>query len=171
MSVDYAKYLSEHNENVFKGYCWLYTNFPEILGEITYGDIFQLCARHDESKYSPEEYEAYDQYFYGKEKTAEVKKNFNYAWLHHIHNSPHHWQHWVLINDDPNNGETILDMPHCYIVEMVCDWWSFSWKKGNLSEIFSWYDARKDYMKLSDKTRATVEDILAKIKSKLEEED
>lgn len=63
----------------------------------------------------------------------------------------------------------ILDMPHRYIIEMICDWWAFSWKKGNLFEIFSWYDEHKAYMKLSDKTRTTVEDILAKIKNKLED--
>ena len=62
-----------------------------------------------------------------------------------------------------------LDMPLNYIFEMICDWWSFSWKTGKLTEIFSWYDAHKDYMKLSGRTRKTVEDILDKIKSKLEE--
>lgn len=61
-------------------------------------------------------------------------------------------------------------MPHNYIIEMICDWWAFSWAKGNLYEIFSWYDAHKHYMKLSDKTRKTVEDILEKIKAKLDGE-
>ena len=117
-----------------------------------------------------EEYTAYDEYFYGKTKTPEIKKNFNLAWLHHIHNNPHHWQHWVLINDDPGEGMIMLDMPHNYIIEMICDWWAFSWAKGNLYEIFNWYDAHKDYMKLSDKTRETVEDILEKIKTKLDED-
>ena len=83
----------------------------------------------------------------------------------------HHWQHWILINDDPDKAEVILDMPYNYILEMICDWWSFSWKTGKLEEIFTWYDAHKAYMKLSDKTRETVEDILDKIKAKLEEED
>ena len=64
----------------------------------------------------------------------------------------------------------ILDMPYNYIIEMICDWWAFSWNKGNLYEIFSWYDAHKAYMKLSDNTRKTVEDILGKIKDKLDEE-
>lgn len=166
MSIAYAKYIGDHLRNVTAAYNWLVANIPEVLEARDYST--QIMAHHDGSKLDPEEYEAYDLYFYGKEKTEEVKRNFNYAWLHHIHNNPHHWQYWVLINDDPNNGEVALDMPHCYIIEMICDWWSFSWKKGNLSEIFSWYDARKDYMKLSDKTRETVEDILAKIREKLE---
>lgn len=169
MSIAYANYLREHTQDVARAYEWLRENLPDILIGEDCTMMMQIGHQHDLSKLDSEEYEAYDLYFYGKEKTEEVKRNFNYAWLHHIHNNPHHWQYWVLINDDPSNGETVLDMPRCYIVEMVCDWWSFSWKKGNLQEIFSWYDARKDYMKLSDKTRATVEDILSKIREKLEE--
>jgi hypothetical protein len=52
---------------------------------------------------------------------------------------------------------------------MICDWWAFSWNKGNLYEIFKWYDQHKAYMKLSGKTRKTVEDILEKLKAKLDE--
>lgn len=167
MSVDYAKYLDQHMNNVIKAYDWIVENLPEIAVDADHwrGMIIQ----HDVSKFSPDEYEAYDKYFYGREKTDAVKRDFNYAWLHHIHNNPHHWQHWVLINDNPKEGEIVLDMPYRYIVEMICDWWAFSWKSGKLTEIFSWYDAHKDYMKLSDNTRKTVEDILDKIKAKLEE--
>lgn len=168
MSVEYAKYLNRHLSGVRTAYEWIRDNLPEILNGEQYER--QICFNHDLSKLEPEEYAAYDNYFYGREKTPEVKQNFQLAWLHHIHNNPHHWQHWVLINDNPGEGMVILDMPHNYIIEMICDWWSFSWKKGKLDEIFSWYDQHKDYMKLSEKTRATVEDILDKIKSKLEED-
>nr|DAE02562.1 MAG TPA: hypothetical protein [Siphoviridae sp. ctmYS12] len=30
-----------------------------------------------------------------------------------------------------------MDMPYNYIIEMICDWWAFSWNKGNLQEIFN----------------------------------
>jgi hypothetical protein len=52
---------------------------------------------------------------------------------------------------------------------MICDWWAFSWKKGDLTEIFNWYDEHKDYMKLSSSTRKIVEETLKDIKAKLEE--
>ena len=54
--------------------------------------------------------------------------------------------------------------------EMICDWWAFSWAKGNLHEIFKWYDEHKKYMKLHTNTRKKVEDILGRIKEKLDEE-
>ena len=58
-------------------------------------------------------------------------------------------------------------MPDEYIIEMICDWWSFSFKKGDLKEIFNWYEEHEKYMKLSDYTRRRVCAILSLIKSKL----
>lgn len=166
MSYEYDRYLSNHKSNVTEGYEWLCDNLPELIKD-NYGH--QICFAHDQSKFQSDEYEAYDAYFYGGNKSYEVVRNFKRAWLQHIHRNPHHWQHWVLINDDPNEGEVILDMPYNYIVEMICDWWAFSWVKGNLTEIFGWYEKHKDYMKLSNNTRITVESILLTIKSKLVE--
>ena len=168
MSKEYDQYLTEHKENVVKAYQWLKDNLPDITEGVG-SDERSMLGYHDESKYDVREYEAYDAYFYGDSKSPEVVKNFEYAWLTHIHENEHHWQHWVLLNDEPNEGIIALDMPYSCIIEMVCDWWSFSWKNGNLNEIFNWYDKRKNYMKLSDKTRAIVEDILDAMKEKLSE--
>ena len=62
---------------------------------------------------------------------------------------------------------TVLDMDYPYIIEMICDWWSFSWERGDLYLIFDWYNTRKKGIRLSKKTRATVEDILAKLEDRL----
>lgn len=173
MSREYDEYIVEHRKNVSKGFRWLFDNLPEIINRdntfFAKDCIAPNILAHDQSKYESEEYDAYDKYFYGKNRSYQVVEDFNYAWLHHIHNNPHHWQYWILINDDSKNGMTVLDMPYKYIIEMICDWWSFSWAKDNLYEIFSWYEARKDYIKLSNNTRKTVEDILDKIKNKLNE--
>ncbi len=61
-------------------------------------------------------------------------------------------------------------MPYDYIIEMICDWWAFSWAQENLDEIFNWYEEHSKYMKLAPDTRKTVEDILSKIKVKLDED-
>lgn len=169
MSKEYNEYLLQHKEAVAAAYDWINDNLPDLVLDET-GLLEPLIKwRHDESKYTAEEYDAYDAYFYGGVWSEEVVDNFNRAWLHHIHNNPHHWQHWILVNDEEGIGEIILDMPYQYIIEMICDWWSFSFRTGNLHNIFLWYDKRKNYIKLSDKTRKTVEDILDKIKHKLEE--
>lgn len=170
MSIEYDLYLEEHKNNVAKGFKWIKENLPELIIAIPDVDYeHQICFLHDASKSEPDEYEAYDAYFYGNNKSYKVVQEFNKAWLKHIHRNPHHWQHWVLINDNPDEGEIVLDMPYNYILEMICDWMSFSWAKGNLREIFDWYKGRYYYIKLSDKTRATVDNILRKIQLRLTE--
>lgn len=166
MSYEYDRYLEQHISNVKKGFDWMKENIPEYVFD-PYGEIEAALIQHDQSKYGPEEYDAYDQYFYGNNRSFSVVQNFNLAWLHHIHVNPHHWQHWVLINDDPKDGTVALDMPYEVIVEMICDWWAFSWAKGDLTEIFTWYEDHKERMILSDKTRKTVEKILDAIKEKI----
>lgn len=191
MSRQYDKYLIEHRENVYKGYLWILANIGEeelddILPEIKYTDMMVQMKLHDSSKGTLDEYDAYDRYFYGNGgHDAEVKKEFNLAWLKHIHRNPHHWQYWVLIHDNPDEGKQIepLDMPDNYILEMICDWWAFSWKKRDeesedsgsesdqeaLNEIFDWYDEHKDGILLSDETRRKVERLLEVISKKLDE--
>ena len=174
MSEKYDEYLKEHKRNVIKSFQWLEENLPEIFGSEEEGLLsacrYQIEYEHDKSKFEEDEYEAYDAYFYGN-RSHQVVEDFNRAWLNHIHRNEHHWQHWVLINDDPGKGEIILDMPDLYIIEMICDWWSFSWKQGKLDEIFKWYDEHVLYMKLGDKTRVKVEYILEQIRIKLSESD
>lgn len=169
MSYEYDKYLLEHKTNVNRAFIWLLDNLPDVIE--VYGFPCGSLYSHDASKTSPDEYDAYDKYFYG-EKTDAVKENFDYAWLHHIHNNPHHWQYWVLLEDDPENGTEYkaLEMPKAEVLHMICDWWSFSFKKGDLSEIFSWYKDHKDKMKLHPETRKSVEYILRRIEDKLDEE-
>lgn len=167
MSREYDIYLQEHRDNVLRGYDWIKFNLPELLRGLNIDELDKQFTRHDASKDELDEYVSYDRYFYGGNRSHAVVRDFNYAWLMHIHRNPHHWQHWVLINDEPNEGEIILDMSYDYILEMICDWWAFSWKKGDLTEIFKWYDEHKDYLKLSDKTRKNVQNILDKISVEL----
>lgn len=169
MSFQYDQYLERHRSNVKRGFDWLSENLPEILSKATNAGWNAEFA-HDKSKNEPDEYEPYDVYFYGNNRSYQVVQDYQKAWLLHIHRNPHHWQHWILINDDPKEGEIVLEMPYDYILEMICDWWSFSWQSGDLLEIFKWYNDHSEYMKLAPKTRETVNDILGKIKEKLTEE-
>ncbi len=173
MSIAYDRYIHQHKNNVYEAWNWLKVNLPqELLPQDP--DIYALVEHqcqfaHDDSKTSPEEYNAYDQYFYGN-RSYEVVESFKYAWLHHLHNNPHHWQYWVLINDDKDSGETCLEMPENYVFEMICDWWSFSWRSGNLEEIFEWYNEGKEYRKINEITLNKIENILSAIKEILDKE-
>lgn len=171
MSAEFYRYMTEHRTNVCEAYEWLIGH--DVIKSINADDtIFD----HDQSKYSMEEFDAYDRYFYGrgncsfKEFQDTIFKDFEVAWLHHIHHNPHHWQHWVLMHDEPGEKTTALEMPYECVVEMICDWWSFSWKSGNLYEIFKWYEKHKEHMLLNPKTRSLVEAILRQMKMILDKE-
>lgn len=164
MSYAYDQYLAEHIGNVNKGLHWMLDNlgFKEEKPEL---EIALVNFDHDESKYSVEEYDAYDKYFYGGNRSYKVVQEFNYAWLHHIHNNPHHWQYWVLLEDDPESGlpYKALEIPVHVIFEMIADWWSFSWKSENLFEIFNWYADHRSKQIINPKSREIVEYILDRI--------
>lgn len=166
MSQMYDDYLREHIANVGKAWVWMRDNLA--VGSVLGTEVENLVRMHDMSKTKRDEYRAYDDYFYGGNRSARVVRNFNEAWLKHIHRNPHHWQHWVLIHDD--EPIDALKMPPEYVYEMIADWWSFSFKSGNLREIFSWYEKHGSGMILHTKTRNLVEGILGQIKEMLDKE-
>lgn len=164
MSVEYDKYLSEHIANVNRALRWMLDNLPR---NDTQKQAIEdaLNNNHDASKYEKFEYEPYDAYFYGGNRSYKVLVEFNYAWLMHIHRNPHHWQYWVLIEDDPENGSVMkpLPMPLVYVYEMIADWWSFSWRDENLFEIFKWYNEHWAKQYIHPTTRAIIREILEEI--------
>ena len=89
MSLDYDIYLREHKDNVAKGFNWIEENLPKLIDNtISYRGY--ICVAHDSSKYDEDEYDAYDNYFYGNNKSSAVVNAFRLAWLNHIHKNPHH---------------------------------------------------------------------------------
>lgn len=164
MSEQYDAYLKKDNGNFRKAYHWIKKSAPEILKEIKGVDYSFLVDFHDDTKTIPDEYDAYDNYLFGR-KTKFSEQNKRIAKLAHIHRNPHHWQHWVLL--DETLGPTTMEMPYEYIVEMICDWWKHSWEKGDLFEIFDWYNANKNKIKLHKKSRDNVEEILSILETKI----
>ena len=166
MSREYDLYIAEHRANVKRGLEWMQQNLPpSVIDHDKMVEAVLNAEIHDESKYSKEEYDAYDDYFYGGERTFEVIQAFNLAWLHHQHENPHHWQYWVLVEDgDESDGKAITlnpqEIPLEYVYEMIADWWTFSWRANNLLEIFNWYNEHRPKMVLHSKARYFVEQIL-----------
>jgi hypothetical protein len=155
---EYKNYIIEHKERVSQFADWLKENLPELFDDEAYREAFdEVIEEHDESKYSEEEFEPYAQHFYGnKDNDFE----FEQAWEHHWLTNEHHPEHWL--------GE---DMPYIYILEMLCDWGSFSIDKGDLHELIDYYyeQACDDEEKnLSDNTKFIIEEILEKIETVIE---
>lgn len=173
MSKSYDEYLEDHIENVKKAFNWMIDQGVLDFLDLNDDEIekySKVIYNHDNTKYWADEYEAYDRYFYPDEyednpSFLQRVEEYQRAWLEHMHRNPHHWQHWVLIND--NGFFTVLPMPEVYVIEMICDWWSFSWKKGNLYEIFDWIDENSSHILLDNETTRLVEKILNRIRVRL----
>lgn len=151
MSREYDEYLTKHIQAV-KACFGLFPFWKEARYELT---------EHDLSKYSEDEYCSYDDYFYPKKDSCFEKERFKYAWLHHQNTNKHHWQYWVLINDE--DGIEALKMPDIYVYEMVADWGSFAYQKQDGNELIKWYESHKDKMILHEDTRKKVEELVPEL--------
>ncbi len=89
MSLEYDNYLMQHRNGVNKSLEWLQKNCSYLFENIEFNAL-EIQLSHDKSKNDPEEYEAYDAYFYGGNRSYQVVQNFKRAWLRHIHKNPHH---------------------------------------------------------------------------------
>ena len=194
MSIEYDIYLKKHINAVVHNVSWFFTFidetaideiFPDL--KLEHGVMMWGAKQHDASKYRPDEYAAYDNYFYRDGKnTPEGRAEFDLAFLGHIHRNPHHWQHWVLIDDDgfdniDGHQVKALDIPDHYIVEMIADWWSFSYNEylaklesdpieayEKLYGVFDWYDDHRSSIIFSTTTRNKVERFLDVLKHTLD---
>lgn len=154
---EYDQYLSEHINNVKRS--WEEILYPQLLtdSDLTVSDFTKISRtidEHDISKYDNEEYTAYCNYFYPTEDCSKDEDEFNKAWLHHQKSNPHHWQYHVVIKD---SGKLVpIDMSLEYIMEMLCDWHSFS-AKDPKSTAYDWYSKNKSKMILSKNTKEIIE--------------
>jgi Family of unknown function (DUF5662) len=128
-----------------------------VFGECCKRGIWLQGIVHDWSKLLPDEWGPYAEFFYGSKITdSKAARAFNVAWLRHQHRSPHHWQHWVLREDD---GTTVaLEMPKRFATEMLCDWIGAGKAiLGRKANTPAWYVKNKDKILLHPATRDWVE--------------
>jgi len=76
-----------------------------------------VALAHDLSKFLPDEFLPYAEFFYGKGGNQEA---FDLAWLLHQRRNPHHWQYWTLLED--SGKVKLIEMPNRYKREMLADW-------------------------------------------------
>lgn len=132
---------------------------------------------HDMSKFLPSEWFPYVNYFYGgdsdikrgRDETGYYKptdtgdKAFDFAWLLHQKRNRHHWQWWILPEDE--GGVKILEIQKQYLKEMICDWIGAGKAQGHVSpkddrffETRRWYSKNKEKMQLHPHTRKWIEE-------------
>lgn len=96
----------------------------------------------------------------------ERDRDFQHAWLHHIHHNPHHWQHWILQQDDGRQF-VLLPPKGAIINEMIADWIGAGSKINAhptmmvcVAETIVWYVANASKMQLRQPVRHHVEETL-----------
>lgn len=163
--IKYLKYVIKHK--------WF------VMIECFKRGLYWRGIMHDMSKFKPDEFIPYANYFYGnggnikkgRDSTGYYKptdtgdKAFDFAWLLHQKRNRHHWQWWVLPED--NGGVKVLEMTHEYKLEMLCDWigagkaqGKISPKNDPLAETRIWWKANNHKMQLHHNIRRYFELLL-----------
>ena len=127
---------------------------------LRYGLVWQGII-HDWSKLLPDEATPYADFFYAGDRRKDAfytpkqgNDAFNMAWLKHQHRNPHHWQYYVLQEDD---GPTFpLKIPDKYLKEMLCDWIGAGKAQGK-DDVLGWYSTNRNKMVLHVDSRAWIE--------------
>lgn len=127
------------------------------------GVPFWQLALHDWSKFLPDEWCPYRDFFYKRDGATDgcyLAGNddaFDAAWLKHIHRQPHHWQHWFLREDE--GVVKCVEMPYQYVLEMLADWHGAGAAQGSELSTYEWYQENA-HIKLHPTTRLIVEALL-----------
>lgn len=154
--LQYANYVARHKWFVF------------LAGLRTGAPLWRLIV-HDWTKFSPAEWGPYVRRFYGGRPgvpvTGDDAPDFRAAWLHHQHKNAHHWQHWVLRQDD---GKIVaLPMPEPFVREMVADWMGAGRAITGRWSAAEWYrDGAGEAMDLHPLTRTLAEALLLEMTHK-----
>jgi len=154
--MHYLYYVLRHKWYVFLECCKLGIPF--------------LGIAHDCSKFRLSEWLPYARYFYGEYPVfqeikfiiiymgltkEDVSRQFDFAWLLHQKRNKHHWQWWLLLEDD--GGTKVLAMPDMYRREMLADWRGAGKAMTGKDNTAQWYIEHHDKMQLHPDTRNWIE--------------
>lgn len=159
--MEYLAYIREHVANVNKVF---FEKGIALCKELNLGIMEYVRAeanirRHDDSKYSDQEFRYYRMNFYPDPSDTLPKKDikalFDIAWKHHYTYNKHHWDHWV-------KGGEPKEMDNISIIEMLCDWGAMSIKFGGTA--YGWYldQMKQNKIILHPNTKVKVELLLSK---------
>lgn len=153
---NYMDYINEHINNVQIAWGTMKIQLDDFLPTKVKMDVDKLVNEHDRSKFTPEEFDAYRNWYYPAEGETKDAEKYNKAWVHHYTNNPHHWQFWK------DKEDATLEDKIPYILEMIADWTAMGYKYNDTPQQF--YEKEKSNIVMTDDARKYLEDILQRLK-------
>ena len=152
---EYKNYIHDHKMNILRAFYEFVNCKP--LEKIMFDSkilfpLWDRVVKHDESKYSKEEFEPYRKQYHpvdAQEKALNTLA-FNKAWEHHYQTNDHHWQNR---QDWPNVELDIQTKLAC--LENVIDWLAMGYKFNDRP--YQYYEKHKEEIKLPQKQKDFIE--------------
>lgn len=130
--------------------------------------LYWRGIKHDISKLLPSEFIPYAKFFYNSDGSKRDIRDesgyykptdtgnaaFDMAWLHHQKWNDHHWQWWILPEDE--GGVKVMDMSMVAMMEMISDWAGAGRAISGETNPWNWYEQNRDKMQLSQTTKDAI---------------
>ena len=148
----------------------------KVIAHCKKAGILWQGLRHDLSKYSPTEFIPGVKYYQGNRSpnaAEKEEKGYSAAWLHHKGRNKHHFEYWIDVSLNKEEGLVGNKMPVNYVAEMLCDRVAacevYRGKNYTSAAPMEYYEFTKKYITIHPETRALLEKLLTILKDEGEE--
>ena len=138
--------------------------------------LYKQGLLHDMSKYSPTEFLVGCRYYQGTRSPNNAEREatgYSKAWLHHKGRNKHHFEYWIDVSLNKEEGLVGNKMPVNYVAEMLCDRIAacevYRGKNYTSAAPMEYYEFTKKYITIHPETRALLEKLLTILKDGGEE--
>lgn len=156
-------YTITHHRNLVRKHCFK-------IG------LYWQGLTHDLSKYSPEEFWTGAAYYQGNRSPNAAEREavgYSKAWLHHKGRNKHHYEYWIDISNNKEEGLVGNKMPIRYVAEMLCDRIAacqvYKGKDYTPAAPLEYYEFTKNYITIHPETRKLLETLLYLLRDQGEE--
>ena len=132
-----------------------------VMQECFQVGLYKQGLLHDLSKYTPEEFKTGIYYFQGDRSpnaAEKEEKGYSGAWLHHKGRNRHHFEYWIDVSLNKEEGLVGNKMPVRYVAEMLCDRIAacevYRGKNYTSGAPMEYYEFTKKYITIHPETRA-----------------
>ena len=122
--------------------------------------LYKQGLTHDLSKYSPTEFLVGCKYYQGNRSPNNAEREetgVSKAWLHHKGRNRHHFEYWIDVSLNKEEGLVGNKMPVNYVAEMLCDRIAacevYRGKNYTSAAPMEYYEFTKKYITIHPETR------------------